>query len=340
MGGAACARCGWWGRRAAHPWKGGTRPLVVEPPVWLGRCSTTPSGRSRLLRTPAPGAAPAHSIRSRSPRPAPPHPARPPTSLAPRSPSPADSLIFLLIDEVESLTAARRSAVSGNEPSDAVRVVNAVLTAIDALRARPNVLLLATSNVSEAIDVAFVDRADLKCYIGLPSPAARYEIMASTVAELMRVGVVTPAVQLLPVREAVALAAAAGSAAAATAVAQPPNAAAVTTATGVKGEEPRWAAAAPLASADGIEGSIANGSAAAATAALSAALYRVAARAEGLSGRSLRKLPLQAHALFVTSVASGRVSPADFLVAMDKAVSHELKARRDFASDAHARDGT
>jgi hypothetical protein len=36
-----------------------------------------------------------------------------------------DSLIVLLIDEVESLTSARKAAVSGSEPSDAVRVVNA-----------------------------------------------------------------------------------------------------------------------------------------------------------------------------------------------------------------------
>ena len=32
-----------------------------------------------------------------------------------------DSLVFVLIDEVESLTAARTAAVSGSEPSDAIR---------------------------------------------------------------------------------------------------------------------------------------------------------------------------------------------------------------------------
>ena len=32
-----------------------------------------------------------------------------------------DTLVFVLIDEVESLTAARQSAVSGNEPADAIR---------------------------------------------------------------------------------------------------------------------------------------------------------------------------------------------------------------------------
>jgi len=43
-------------------------------------------------------------------------------------------LVVVLIDEVESLTAARQSAVSGTEPSDAIRVVNAVLTQLDVLR--------------------------------------------------------------------------------------------------------------------------------------------------------------------------------------------------------------
>ena len=33
---------------------------------------------------------------------------------------------------------------------------------IDNLRERDNVLILTTSNVSEAIDLAFVDRADIK----------------------------------------------------------------------------------------------------------------------------------------------------------------------------------
>ena len=34
-----------------------------------------------------------------------------------------DTFICLLIDEVESLTAARKAAASGLEPSDAIRVV-------------------------------------------------------------------------------------------------------------------------------------------------------------------------------------------------------------------------
>lgn len=46
-----------------------------------------------------------------------------------------DVFVCVLIDEVESLTAARKAALSGNEPSDAIRVVNALLTQIDQLKA-------------------------------------------------------------------------------------------------------------------------------------------------------------------------------------------------------------
>ena len=52
-----------------------------------------------------------------------------------------DTLVCVLIDEVESLTAARRAAVAGSEPADAVRAINALLTQLDALKRRPNVLV-------------------------------------------------------------------------------------------------------------------------------------------------------------------------------------------------------
>jgi hypothetical protein len=115
-----------------------------------------------------------------------------------------DSLVFVLIDEVESLTAARTAAVSGSEPSDAIRcaptlrmltthslrrvcrllsrpfrcphaasltqqsglremhdgapprVVNALLTQLDALKNYPNVMVLTTTNITQAVDLAFV----------------------------------------------------------------------------------------------------------------------------------------------------------------------------------------
>lgn len=131
-----------------------------------------------------------------------------------------DRLVIVLIDEVESLTAARRSSMQGNEPSDAyvygkyrksscfwrlelyvsvdirtkkgsvnyrMRVVNALLTQLDRIRFLQNVLVVTTTNISEAIDVAFVDRADMKVFIGPPSLYARYAILRSCVKELQRV---------------------------------------------------------------------------------------------------------------------------------------------------------
>ncbi|KAL5272689.1 hypothetical protein ACHWQZ_G000769 [Mnemiopsis leidyi] len=99
------------------------------------------------------------------------------------------ALVFVLIDEVESLTAARQT-MSGSEPSDAVRVVNALLTQLDVIKQYPNVLILTTSNVSGNVDLAFVDRADIKQYIGPPGPAAIYTILLSCLRELCRVGLI------------------------------------------------------------------------------------------------------------------------------------------------------
>ena len=109
-----------------------------------------------------------------------------------------DCLVFVLIDEVESLTSARKAAVSGSEPVDAVRAVNALLTQLDGLKAHPNVMVLTTSNITEAIDLAFVDRADIKAYIGPPPLHARYEILRTCIEELQRVGIITDT--CLPVR--------------------------------------------------------------------------------------------------------------------------------------------
>lgn len=43
-------------------------------------------------------------------------------------------LVFVLVDEVESLTMGRNAAFSGSDPSDSVRAVNAVLTQLDKIK--------------------------------------------------------------------------------------------------------------------------------------------------------------------------------------------------------------
>ncbi|XP_036135243.1 pachytene checkpoint protein 2 homolog isoform X1 [Molossus molossus] len=112
-----------------------------------------------------------------------------------------DALVFVLIDEVESLTASRNACRAGTEPSDAIRVVNAVLTQIDQIKRHSNVVILTTSNITERIDVAFVDRADIRQYIGPPSVAAIFKIYLSCLEELMKCQIIYPRQQLLTLRE-------------------------------------------------------------------------------------------------------------------------------------------
>ena len=63
-----------------------------------------------------------------------------------------DCLVFVLIDEVESIVSSRNASANSSEPGDAVRVVNAVLTSLDRLKLRKNVLVLCTSNMISSID--------------------------------------------------------------------------------------------------------------------------------------------------------------------------------------------
>lgn len=72
-------------------------------------------------------------------------------SLVTQAPLLESTLLTSFPDEVESLTAARASAGSGTEPSDALRVVNALLTQLDKLRLKKNVLVMSTSNLVKAI---------------------------------------------------------------------------------------------------------------------------------------------------------------------------------------------
>uniref|UniRef100_A0A672J7D1 Pachytene checkpoint protein 2 homolog n=1 Tax=Salarias fasciatus TaxID=181472 RepID=A0A672J7D1_SALFA len=112
-----------------------------------------------------------------------------------------DSLVFVLIDEVESLTAARNACQAGTEPSDAIRVVNAVLTQLDQIKRYSNVVILTTSNVTEKIDLAFVDRADIKQYIGPPSEKGIYNIYLSSLEELMKCQIIFPRQQLFTIND-------------------------------------------------------------------------------------------------------------------------------------------
>ncbi|KAF4574782.1 hypothetical protein EYR40_005480 [Pleurotus pulmonarius] len=104
-----------------------------------------------------------------------------------------DTFVVVLIDEVESLTAARAGAMAGTEPSDGLRVVNALLTQLDKLKHRKNVLIMSTSNLAKAIDSAFVDRADIVQYVDLPPREAIYDILRTCLCEIISKGIIAPA---------------------------------------------------------------------------------------------------------------------------------------------------
>lgn len=94
--------------------------------------------------------------------------------------------VCVLMDEVESLVMERLSVMQGNEPSDALRVVNIILTQLDALQKFQNVLFLTTSNMIETIDKAFLDRVDKKVYVGPPGCTARRALIRSSVLTLLQ----------------------------------------------------------------------------------------------------------------------------------------------------------
>ena len=81
--------------------------------------------------------------------------------------------------------------------------MNALLTQLDSIKTHPNVLVLTTSNITGAIDSAFVDRADIKMFVGPPSRAAVYRILLTCVRELVRKGSVAEGgtLPLLTLRE-------------------------------------------------------------------------------------------------------------------------------------------
>ena len=71
-----------------------------------------------------------------------------------------------------------------------MRATNQLLTALDRLRHDSNVIVLCTSNLISAIDQAFLDRVDIKQLIPCPSAAAIYNIFRSCLNELVRSNVV------------------------------------------------------------------------------------------------------------------------------------------------------
>ncbi|OIR59103.1 MAG: pachytene checkpoint protein 2 [Amphiamblys sp. WSBS2006] len=97
-------------------------------------------------------------------------------------------VVFVLVDEIESLTLARSTALGGNEPSDSIRAVNTLLTQLDRLTEKNNVIVIGTTNLLHAIDDAFLSRVDISVEIEPPSHRAAYNILVSCIKELASCG--------------------------------------------------------------------------------------------------------------------------------------------------------
>mmetsp|Transcript_9966 Transcript_9966/g.15370 ORF Transcript_9966/g.15370 Transcript_9966/m.15370 type:complete len:510 (+) Transcript_9966:70-1599(+) len=201
-----------------------------------------------------------------------------------------ESLVCVLIDEVESLASAR-TGMNGAEPQDAMRAVNSLLTSLDRLRSFSNVIILATTNLTTSVDLAFVDRADVKQYVGYPVLEARYGILRSCMIELERVGIIENTedkISLVTYRQLLS-----------------------------SRKESSDAAAAAVSSANSISSYDVT---------VSDMLLSCAELAEGLSGRSLRKLPLQSHAQFIRQLQP--VSMKAFLIALQSGIRAEIRSRQ------------
>ena len=91
----------------------------------------------------------------------------------------------VLIDEVESFAVRRSSASFEANPVDVHRATDAVLLGIDEIaKALPSVLFVTTTNFIEAVDEAFLSRADLVMRFALPDVETIAKILESAIGEL------------------------------------------------------------------------------------------------------------------------------------------------------------
>lgn len=103
---------------------------------------------------------------------------------------------IVLLDEVETLAADRSKMSLEANPIDIHRATDAVLVQLDALAEQhSNLLFLATSNFSQAVDAAFTSRCDLIVHVPLPDRAACGRILLDCLTGL---GKTYPAIAKLP----------------------------------------------------------------------------------------------------------------------------------------------
>lgn len=202
-----------------------------------------------------------------------------------------DALFFILMDEVESLANSRVGSGGGGggyEPSDSIRAVNSLLTSLDSIRQYRNVMILSTSNMTDCVDGAFVDRVDWMVKVELPCLEARYEILKSCIEELMRVGIVKQQQQQ-----------------------QQQDGCRENVNSTCRRKDLVSFHEVPIGGNDDDDNVV------------SGMLLECARMAEGLSGRSLRRIPFQSHAFHVYSIED--VSLEEFLRALKIGIQRKVK---------------
>ena len=91
----------------------------------------------------------------------------------------------VLIDEVESFAVRRSAASLEANPVDVHRATDAVLLGIDEIaKTLPSVLFVTTTNFIEAVDEAFLSRADLVMHFALPDRETIERILEHALGEL------------------------------------------------------------------------------------------------------------------------------------------------------------
>lgn len=93
--------------------------------------------------------------------------------------------LIVLLDEVETLAPDRKRMSFEANPVDVHRATDAVLAGVDYLaQSHTNLLFIATSNFEEAVDQAFISRADLIEFIDRPDESACKAILEDTLKAL------------------------------------------------------------------------------------------------------------------------------------------------------------
>lgn len=95
------------------------------------------------------------------------------------------NVTVVLFDEVETILTDRAGLSRQANPIDVHRACDAALTNLDRLAAsHPDVLVIATTNFDDAVDDAFVSRADVVHRFTLPDAEARRAILVHTVTAI------------------------------------------------------------------------------------------------------------------------------------------------------------